>query len=556
MQKMYALIIVIIMIILSLAACDPSNKDEPEVSSSSSESVSSGNSTVGDPTTDSSATDSTAAESSATKGESSSSGSLKTGDKSVNGISVNVSVQRPRDDVDEFRSIGNAAEKWKSASGGANTETAELRKKILNSQNTSKTWSGTTYYISPGGDNLNDGKSPEKAIRTISAINTLSLQPGDALLFERGGIWRVSEQIWAKAGVTYGSYGTGEKPTIYGSPINYARKELWEPSKMSNVWKVDFPYFDAGVIVFNHGEDVGTKKGMGLVQLTKNGDYYHNSQSGILYLYYDKGNPASFYKDIAITQKGTIFGINVNVSNVTFDNLCLKYSGAYAIRTEGGNNNVKITNCEIGWIGGSKFNETTFYGNAIELWDSAKNITVENNWIYQTFDSALSPQGSGDYFENIHFLNNLLEYNNTHIEMWVRSQESKITGFRIEGNIMRFASMGFGSLLEGTGARGIEGCICFPPDGGISSAVITDISIKNNIFDTAYYYLVNWNLPSKNQAGIKISGNTYYANSNRRYAHFDLVIFDGVRRNASNQAELEETITIFDKSPKLVKWLG
>jgi hypothetical protein len=45
---------------------------------------------------------------------------------------------------------------------------------------------GTTYYVSPSGNDANDGKSTARAFRTIAKVNALALQPGDTVAFEGG----------------------------------------------------------------------------------------------------------------------------------------------------------------------------------------------------------------------------------------------------------------------------------------------------------------------------------------------------------------------------------
>ena len=57
-------------------------------------------------------------------------------------------------------------------SGGANSSAQER--------------TGKTYYISNDGSDANDGLSEEKPFQTISKLNTLTLQEGDAVLFKRG----------------------------------------------------------------------------------------------------------------------------------------------------------------------------------------------------------------------------------------------------------------------------------------------------------------------------------------------------------------------------------
>lgn len=53
-----------------------------------------------------------------------------------------------------------------------------------------ETYTGTAYYVSNNGDDGNDGLSPETAWSTLDRVNNASLKYGDAVFFERGGIWR------------------------------------------------------------------------------------------------------------------------------------------------------------------------------------------------------------------------------------------------------------------------------------------------------------------------------------------------------------------------------
>ena len=68
-----------------------------------------------------------------------------------------------------------------------------------------ETYTGTAYYVSNSGDDANDGLSPETALATIDRLNAQPLQYGDAVFFERGGVWRAA-QVYTKPGVTYSAY--------------------------------------------------------------------------------------------------------------------------------------------------------------------------------------------------------------------------------------------------------------------------------------------------------------------------------------------------------------
>ena len=96
----------------------------------------------------------------------------------------------------------------------------------------------TTYYLdSAGGNDANDGVTPATAWQTLAKANDLKPQPGDKILFKRGGVWRGT--LTAKSGeeghpVLYSSYGTGPKPVLEQS-VDRSRPEDWF-EESSGVW--------------------------------------------------------------------------------------------------------------------------------------------------------------------------------------------------------------------------------------------------------------------------------------------------------------------------------
>jgi hypothetical protein len=81
----------------------------------------------------------------------------------------------------------------------------------------------TTYYISPNGNDNATGTSQAQAWQTLARVGqiTYSMQPGDNILLERGGVYRDQLLIGlpgtATAPITVGAYGTGPLPIITGS---------------------------------------------------------------------------------------------------------------------------------------------------------------------------------------------------------------------------------------------------------------------------------------------------------------------------------------------------
>ena len=431
-----------------------------------------------------------------------------------------------------------------------------LRNEILNAKNTADIYDikGTIYYVSPKGNDENDGKSPETAFQTTDAVifTRNVLQPGDAVLFERGGLWRLLKTLKCKEGVTYGSYGEGEKPTFYSSPYNYGDAQYWVPSNKKNIWKLGVADADIGLIVFNHGELVGIKKLNGVVTLEKNGDFYYNKNDETLYFYYDGGNPGKAFDSIEVGYKRNLF--SVGNPDVTIDNLRIKYTGAFGIGMNGCDNSV-ITNCEIGFIGGAIQSGETRYGNGIQVWNGVVGHRIENCWVYQVYDSGVTFQGNytyvidnmSDIYKDVTYKDNLFEYCTYSIEFWHAEEPSPATieNFNIVGNISRFAGYGWGSQRMNHSGNHI--CVfnhSFPN--------AKNNLFKDNLFDLADSFIVKWGFTSINNVkGFTFSNNTYYHGKNK----FDEAARFGSTKYAYDLSSLESAIGMFESDPKLVVWV-
>lgn len=491
--------------------------------------------------------------------------SVSTHKKTNSILSYEVSVKEARADAKEVRPKGNCASLSNPLTGYADKQADELRKDILNTKNTDNYYkiTGTKYYISTDGDDIkNDGKSEKSPFRTVNALDNIKLKSGDAVLFERGSIFRLTHSIKVVDGVTYGSYGEGDKPCIYASPKNYAASGTWTATQKKNVWKTDYYYDEVGALVFDHGKDIGYYESSGLNKLTKNGLFYHNQGDGIFYLYCDKGNPSNVYEDIEIMPTTNIIDFDPDISNVNIDNLCLKYSALFGVSVNVRCNNVSITNCEIGYIGGSTNGGTVRLGNAIQAWASNKNLIFNHNWIYQTFDTAITWQGMyGGKYQDIHFDNNLLEYNNADFEFF-DYEGAEVKNFSMNNNIMRFTCLGWGTRLDDAGIRGIEGCI---KGETTKFAVFENVSFKNNIMDCPGKEVINWTLTEEQYSQLSVSNNKLYVKSSYR-EHFkpnDWIIKGlkltgkptGSALKATNQAELEYAYKMFDTSAtSVIEW--
>lgn len=452
------------------------------------------------------------------------------------------------------KNVSTASVLYDTQSGGYDKEAALLRKAISNSES-KYSIKGTTYYISPDGDDFNEGTSPEKAWKTTDALvlNSYILKPGDAVLFKRGYVYRANSTVSLKTGVTYGAYGKGDKPVISGSVRDYADSSLWEPSTKNNIWKMEFQQKDAGIIVFNGGKSYGMKKS-GLASMKQNGDFYHNVDEKTLYFYSDNGNPGKTYESMEIGTNQFLFTMNNRVNGVTVDNLSFRYTGAHAIDGFENNYDITVKNCEFAWIGGSMQNTIVRYGNAIQFWDSCWDIRIENNWIYQVYDAGITFQYKGTKAESgryhdITFSDNLIEYCTYGIEIFTEPDTGLMKNITFDSNVIRFSGYGFGSQRPNS-INDAHICAWNKYYGNNMQNFV----IKNNIFDCSSSQIVDWASDTAAHTGLSVSGNTFYQKrfKSNPVMHFGLAGY----KYATNQKQLEEAIAVFDPNPKLVKWIG
>ena len=410
---------------------------------------------------------------------------------------------------------------------------------VLTSENTDLSGiTGTVYYISENGDDSNGGTSPDAAWKTLSKLASATLDSGDAVVFERGGLYRGT--VKAVSGVTYGCYGEGNKPIICGSAQNYAG--LWTKVE-GNIWKLNVSgILDPGIMVFdahlydvdNYNENTGARVFdcytmsssdtadsttlYGYKMLDKNYEFYYgtpdmtaanfnrDSTSYTLYLYYD-GDLNADFDDIEIGEDKLLFNA-CGVDGVTVDGLCFKYTGGHCVRGGGQTQTTDLTvkNCVFAWSGGSILQSRWVrYGNAVEIYGSGIGINVYNNWIYEIYDTGFTMQYSGNtnkediVWKDIYFSNNLIERCYWGMEFWctpyyttdsetgeVISAKSMIaSNINVTNNVITKISNSWGvyqhqNALSGAGAvfGSIEGC----------GAEVNNRPIKlaDNIFDRTY----------------------------------------------------------------------
>lgn len=421
---------------------------------------------------------------------------------------------------------------------------------------------GVTYFVASDGNDRNDGLSPDTAWRTPEKVSAADLKPGDGVLFKRGDVFRGG--VIAKEGVTYGAFGSGKKPRLYGWEKNLADESLWTlADENHNIWKMTEKILDTGTLVFNEGELCSIKlipsyiKGRFVCrndeqklfdmaeEMTRDLDiYWHfdelltsipsvgecfpvpemgDKSYGDLYLRCDNGNPGKVFDSIEALPRRHMFKVGA-ANDVRIDNICIKYVGLHAIGADGECvRGLKVTNCEIGWIGGTIQHyfgtdpnypqggrgTVTRYGNGVEIYGGCKDYQVCGCYIYQVYDAGITHQittfGKKRTMEGVLYKDNVVENCVYSIEYFLDmnegDEESYMDGVEISGNILRLSGCGWGQQRHNVDTPAhINGW------GFVNKAV--NFRITGNIFDRAAYRMLR--LVAKDEQSCPyLDGNTY-----------------------------------------------
>lgn len=403
---------------------------------------------------------------------------------------------------------------------------------------------GNIYYVSQRGSDENDGKTPNTPWKTLKKVSEADLKPNDGVLFCRGDLFR--GLIKTKLGVTYAAYGIGEKPKFYGWDKSLADPDLWKQVDVTHhIWKLAEPILDCGTLVFNEGEKYCRKLIPSYIhsefvcrddesrpfdmaaEMTEDLDLFcsytaetteipskgenfpipvmNENSFGDLYLRCDAGNPGNVFRSVEALPRRSMIQVGDH-AHVTIDNLCLKYIGVHAIAAGGSVVGLHVSNCEIGWIGGTiqhyagtdpnypqgKRGSVTRFGNGVEIYGSCEDYSVTNCYIYQVYDAGITHQvttnGRFHKMTDIRYCDNLIEYCVYSIEYFLEKTngdtKSYISDCEISGNILRFSGYGWGQQRHNKDTPAHIKSWSY-------ENTARNYSIHDNVFDRAAYRMVH-----------------------------------------------------------------
>ena len=452
------------------------------------------------------------------------------------------------------------------------------------------TGNGNCYYVSfSTGNDSNDGRSPESAWKTIGKVSEANFTDGSVVLFKRGDVWRIDDYsrsgragyFFLRSNVIYSAYGEGKKPMICGSPYDAAKDGSWTETDIKNVWRYSETYNgmsndsqnDVGNMIFNGGEAYGYKlipgkEGFGgtLAEMTRNYQFWYNTQDDHVYLYFDGGNPGTYFSSIELGVRLNLVRIS-GMQHVVFDNFCLMYGGAHGIAVAL-SSDVKITNCEIGWTGGGVYDysaaSTARYGNGIELNRDCANVDISGNYIYQIYDTGITHQFDSRndpnntttcYHKNITYADNVIENCFYGIEYFIMLSQNKpeteryMQNISITGNSILYAGYGWGYWRPSNaqpGAALIKGW-----DSPDSTVVDGTVKVEGNNFVLSKHDMIY--ATCENEADIpNIENNLFIQYENHKTVTVGTESTPANKRQIWNEEKLAQNQYLSDKNNRFV----
>jgi hypothetical protein len=210
---------------------------------------------------------------------------------------------------------------------------------------TAKSWAATYYVDATNGDDSNPGTSEPEPWKTIAKVNNSNFQPGDFILFKRGETWR--EQLTVPSSgsegnpITFGGYGSGDKPIINGADLVVGWKQ-----HDTNIWKSSVSAKPEVIVLDGK---VGNKKNS-QENVDSLYDWYWISNYAYIYSVSD---PDTAYTNPGIeatqTRGGAEHGCPIDYNGkdyITIENIHVKYADDFAIIVVHANNAI-IQDCEI-----------------------------------------------------------------------------------------------------------------------------------------------------------------------------------------------------------------
>ncbi len=406
---------------------------------------------------------------------------------------------------------------------------------------------GKTYYISSDGKS-NDGKDKNEPM-SLETANQKTFYTNDKILFKRGDIFygyaNFEIKVIGNNNCYIGTYGEGDLPIISGAKV-IENKDVWE-KYVEGIYRADI----SNIENFN-----GYKKNtinsctIGFLE-SENGDIYGNLKKEISLLENDydfccdgqyiyvksENNPTDELGKITLATQTELFRVS---NNCEVENIHFRHTGAHAIVQKYYNmSNIKLHNLIIEKIGGSyqygiKDSRTTRYGNAIELWNGAKNVIIENNIIRDVYDAGITLQGLENSWENIDIRNNIIMSTCYSLEFWASGTSNGMKQINVESNYFINQGKGWGQKVR---PNPMNSAVVVFYD--FSNIAVSEINIHDNkLYNSERIMHIPDTTINRLNNGITIDRNNYY-NTEYIYAINDIKLED-IKKTFNEDYKIEK----------------
>lgn len=261
---------------------------------------------------------------------------------------------------------------------------------------------GFTYYVDATlGLDTNSGLTQALPWQTIAKVNAATLLNGDSVLFRRGERWR-ENLILSYSGIsgrpiTFGAYGTGNKPIIDGTDV-IAGWALDSGAIYKVTVAVGYEHTQIHQQTFVDGETrLARKTSKGAMAA---GSFYWDGPNDILYVWLtDSSDPAGHTIEFsrsfhAAPQRQETVNL-AGYSYLVFDGLKIYRACLDGLcDVTGTSHDVTVKNCEISWCSRSGIN---FNAPFLDTDGTNRvNNVIRNNIIHDVLSQGIWV-GSGSY---------------------------------------------------------------------------------------------------------------------------------------------------------------
>ncbi len=185
------------------------------------------------------------------------------------------------------------------------------------------------YYVdSENGKDTNDGKSHTSPWKSIEKVNEHSFEPGDYILFKRGGKWYNASLKISQSNLTVSAYGDGQHPELIGAKL----VQVWEHVK-DNIYRTWSKHKDT-IDLLNQNEAFfyyPTQSNSLLTEHASAGQFFHDRNTGYVYINYQSNENPSTNIFLIGSQQHIIELTDTYLDDIVIKNLKISYSNRFGI---------------------------------------------------------------------------------------------------------------------------------------------------------------------------------------------------------------------------------